>query len=477
MKKILFLIPIIVISWVGCQEEVAEVVVTKVIITGSITNPIASSAVIRIPGINSTIVADTITVDDEGNFATTFDIDAAAMATFKHGRERTAMFITPGDSIHIQLDAKEFDETISYSGLGADASNFLAAKYLMEEGFPPLGRDLYLLDVDQFLLRTDSIRSVLSDNLSSFKNEDSLTAATFFELEKAFIDYSWAQQRLKYPDYHIYYTKDTLFQVPEGYDDYLGKLNLDDENLVTSSVYRNFITSYVAEEASKLRELDTVTWNMGFAIAYSAIHFSNESFTSTSLKNYVLFKIMDDLVFLNGVKDLTALIADFDNACTNDDYKTAIHEDYTQWQKLAEGKQAPDFSYPNIEGDTVSLSDFRGKYVYIDVWATWCGPCKREIPDLAKLEEEYADKDIVFMSVSIDDTSDPWKKMVADKELKGVQLWAEGWSTPIAESYMIQSIPRFMLIDKEGMIININAKRPSGGIKDIFDELLEDKSI
>jgi len=98
--------------------------------------------------------------------------------------------------------------------------------------------------------------------------------------------------------------------------------------------------------------------------------------------------------------------------------------------------------------------------IYVDVWATWCGPCVAEIPSLQKLEEEYHEKNITFLSVSVDTDKEAWLKMIAEKEMGGTQLWADGWSE-ITKSYAIFGIPRFMLFSTDGNVISTDAARPS----------------
>ena len=141
------------------------------------------------------------------------------------------------------------------------------------------------------------------------------------------------------------------------------------------------------------------------------------------------------------------------------------------------GEPAIDFTYPDINNKTVSLSDFKGKYVYIDIWATWCGPCIREIPYLVELEKQYHDKNIVFMSVSVDnDTNlEKWEEMIKEKGMGGEQLFASGWNSQIGNDYAISAtgIPRFLLIDKDGNMLDINAPRPSSEkITEIFKNIL-----
>lgn len=138
------------------------------------------------------------------------------------------------------------------------------------------------------------------------------------------------------------------------------------------------------------------------------------------------------------------------------------------------GEDAIDFMYPNMQGDLVSLSDFKGEIVYIDVWATWCGPCKIEIPYLKDLETEYRDKNIVFMGVSVDVEAkrQAWLDMIEEKDIKGIQLFANGWSK-ITKDYAINSIPRFMIFDANGKVVNLDAPRPSSSdIRDILNNLI-----
>ncbi len=137
---------------------------------------------------------------------------------------------------------------------------------------------------------------------------------------------------------------------------------------------------------------------------------------------------------------------------------------------------SPSFDYENHKGGKTKLEDFKGKYVYIDVWATWCGPCRAEIPSLKKTEERYHDKNIVFVSISIDvdKDHDKWKNFVSEKQLGGVQLFADkNWYSDFMTSYGVTSIPRFILIDPSGKVVKGNAPRPSSPqLKEELDKLL-----
>jgi len=145
---------------------------------------------------------------------------------------------------------------------------------------------------------------------------------------------------------------------------------------------------------------------------------------------------------------------------------------------VSERPLAPDFTLENTEGVKVSLSDFKGKVVYIDFWATWCGPCIAEIPHSKKLKEKFAGNDnVIFMYVSVDneDSVDDWKAFVKKKGMGGIQLIARngGKEENVGERYQIQFVPRFVLIDKNGRIANFEAPRPSeGDTEQIIKQLL-----
>jgi len=113
--------------------------------------------------------------------------------------------------------------------------------------------------------------------------------------------------------------------------------------------------------------------------------------------------------------------------------------------------------------------------VYIDVWATWCGPCKRQIPFLKEVEKKYHGKNIEFLSLSIDEKKDhqAWKDMIKEKELGGIQLFADSdWKSKFVQDYLIKGIPKFILLDPQGNIVTANAPTPSNKkLIDLFNDL------
>lgn len=136
---------------------------------------------------------------------------------------------------------------------------------------------------------------------------------------------------------------------------------------------------------------------------------------------------------------------------------------YEKIKTFAPGKPAVDFEMSTPDGKTLKFSDLKGKIVYVDVWATWCGPCRMEIPFMKKLAGHYKDNPkIQLVSISVDGNVEAWKKMVEKEGFDWPQYVAPGdFNSPLTKGYAIGGIPRFMMFDAEGKIITVNAPRPS----------------
>ena len=159
--------------------------------------------------------------------------------------------------------------------------------------------------------------------------------------------------------------------------------------------------------------------------------------------------------------------------------KEAFEKKKIELMPFAKGADAYNFSLPNTEDKNVSLQDFRGKVVVLDMWAMWCGPCLDEKPYFRKMEEEYKNNsEIVFISVSVDGMAKkgPWKNFVKKKGWDGIELISEQ-NESLMEYYKIDGIPRILIFDKNGKIITVNAPRPSQpDFKSLIEQTLKTNS-
>ncbi|HTS45218.1 MAG TPA: TlpA disulfide reductase family protein [Puia sp.] len=134
-------------------------------------------------------------------------------------------------------------------------------------------------------------------------------------------------------------------------------------------------------------------------------------------------------------------------------------------QKLSDnswvGKEAPDFSLPDINGKKISLSSFRGKYVLVDFWASWCRPCRAENPNVVEAYNRFKNKNFTILGVSLDKEKDAWKQAIKDDKLAWTQVSdLKYWNSEVVNTFKIDGIPFNILVDPEGKIIGQELRGP-----------------
>jgi peroxiredoxin len=399
-----------------------------------------------------------------------FKWDRPYPVTFYHGDEITEMFIAPGDSIRLTLDTKQFDETVAYQGKGADVNNYLAKKALR---FSQMDSETYNMLEQDFVMYEDSVTNAGFNLFMEHFSRPPLNDKSF----KAFKDYELAEiyyehvnNKVLYPALHLYLNPTSGQKaVFENYYGFLATVPVYDQSAIHSGAYQQFLSGHVDKELSGLFMMDTTQSMVDLKTAFIETTLTGE------IKDYIYAAWIYDLLTNQGdLPNSTLILEKFRQAAPGNQYLPMLDETLILMNSLSPGSPAPDFTCRDINGKEVSLVDFKGKIVYMDIWATWCGPCRGEIPYAEKLGEEMRDEDVVFLCVSIDADEDAWKKFVKKKEMHGVHVISKGeFDSPIATLYGVTGIPNYVLIDREGKIVNSNASRPSMGAKEEIEALLD----
>jgi len=434
-------------------------------ISGTIENPVSET--VRVQGNNTNVETEV----EDGKFFIFFELDSPSYLSFGHGQEVGQLYLEPGDFVELFLNPKEFDETLKLSGEGSEESNYLLSKYLNDEKHDLDFNTLFSKPLNEFLKHTEESYKRNSTFLENYVKANKNINKDFVANEKENLNLETVNNKLNYPSFFKYITKTEVENLPKDYFSFMDKINLnDEEKFKNNQSYNRIVSSYFS----------TLAQNAGEGIAFLESIFENvdSKISSKKIKEFLLFSYLNEYLNFNDVEGTEGFVEKYNNTSTNEENKMKIAKSFKTAISLKKGNPAPTFTYQNTKGEAVALSSFKGKIVYVDVWATWCGPCIREIPSLKELEKSYhGNNDIVFMSVSIDKERDKekWLKMVDEKKLGGVQIMADlAWKSSIVKDYSIQGIPRFILIGKDGEIINKNAPRPSSEeIKKLLAELTE----
>ncbi|WP_298513035.1 TlpA disulfide reductase family protein [uncultured Kordia sp.] len=448
MKKIfLFIASFAVIS---CANDPKPDPIDYTILSGKIENSKKGKILV----FNDNFKKEITLNKDDGTFLDTLRVQTGYY-TLMHDKDKATLFLTKEKDVKLTTNATKFIDRMKFEGKGAAENNFLLAKTTRNKSRDAIA--IFSMEEPEFIKTINGFGEITTKLLTEATDLDE----EFIAYEKKNIKYANLINLSKYPMYYPHYSKNEDYKPSETFNAYFENVDYDNEE--DFNVYKNFKELAIRHYSEKLNPFENIK---------GAID-TLKALKSQSLKN-VLAQNLSFFISPSG-KDSDYLYKELSTISKDDEFKKELTEKYNTIKKLVAGNASPKFNYENHKGGKTTLEDLKGKYVYIDVWATWCGPCIKEIPSLKKVEKKYHNKNIEFVSISIDDKDDhaAWKKMVDDKDLGGIQLMADNdWKSQFVTEYAIEGIPRFILIDPNGNIVNADAPRPSSPeLIELFDEL------
>ncbi len=410
-------------------------------------------------------------------FHTELSIDRTTMIHLVYQSQRWDIYVEPGDSIHLVFDHYDllnFAKSLQYTGDHALENQALfELRNLLNFG---LGGELdfYLVAQPAFRERMIELENSANEYLRSKVLNLPRFSPTFQDWAQAYASFSI--------DYHL-----------EKYALGQQEIHFDPASIRT---LRNGPEPSIAKDSSGLKEnvelLDVTPYRMYLRYALRNNHRANllkhhlpdqneqllwtieSALRDPALKEYAKFNYFRGHLANGGLARIEDEVYEFLEHSKNPQYKARLQQQLENWKGLFTGAEAPPFALPDLGGLQKNLGDFHGRYLYVDVWATWCKPCRDEFPALAKLRAHYRDHpDLVFLGISIDKNKEAWKELVLKLELEGIQLFA-GPQSSFQQDYRIKGIPHYLLIDKQGKLLDYSAPLPSSEeIRMVLDDLIE----
>lgn len=403
------------------------------------TQPIAKAALVTTDSTYS------VAMDSTGSAVITLAENLKpGYASLRMGRVHLPVYVEPGKSFDLLLKFEGRRITPSFTGEGAKKN-----EYLNSDSFQKFYPE-FEADEETFIKSLEDQEKAFYASLDTMGFE-----SQFVQKEKKRIHYMLYAYLPMYPSYHAYYAKLKDFKASDHFYEVLKAAVPEEAALIDMPEYQEALTGLISAYASKdMEDRDALTY------VKNQLDYLQNNIKNPTVTEYCVDKFVTDHVGNRGMDNTDEIIAVYNAKVTSADKKAKFDELCGKWAKIGKGQPAPNFKYLDINGKEVSLSDLAGKYVYIDVWATWCGPCRGEIPHLQKLEHQFKGKNINFVSISCDQDKADWEKMVKEDKLGGIQLHTGG-DRSFMDTFMINGIPRFILLDREGKIIAAEMTRPS----------------
>lgn len=413
--------------------------------------------------LNITGITDTVKTGKDGTFDLTLESKEAVPLTFDFGRQKLELFALPGDQIDVQLSATNVLDA-KFTGKSAEYCQLLTERSRADLGVEAKkpAQLSYTMAAPTFYAYRDSIRQSRLAALTALNKPQAVHQEhheRFTQIQTLSIQFQMALELLLYKSQAV---KSGVSFFPAEYENYFSALPLNDESAAFDRYYKGYAMNMVSSKASQrymvgADKTATEFYRLVFAELCANIQ-------SEKNKSILISELAPNMLRDIGVGDLRPVIQQIESCCSDKKLLESFRQVAAQFASLYPGAQAPDAEFHDVNNVVYHLSDFKGKVIYIDTWATWCGPCKAEIPALQKLEEEFHDKNIQFISISTDQSLQNWIDFLKKQPMGGLQAHnTQNAESSISALYKVNSIPRFILIDQKGQIVTANAPRPSSG--------------
>lgn len=444
--KTLTKIILITIILTSCSENKDENVT---VISGELPEQISKT--IQIEHNDSTFSS---TIDNSGKFRLAIPL-AKSQYLYVKGLDRK-LFLLPNDSLTVK---KVDDKYLFMGGQSALINNYYTdwKTYLHAVADTSNSEKYYNQKPYDFLKSVYKWIEIWKKPLHELQKSNPDLNKDFITIENERIKY-WM-----YGDLNDY--ENNKQPIPDDFYQYLDKVNLNDTNLMQLDEYKYFLSSFIIMKTRRLEMNDKIQETS------KMLDIIQEFFKHETIKNEIskeIIRLQTSKLCINDT-----LIERFKTICTNVQYIQEIENNYQNLKPLVKGNKAPNFEFIGLNGDKVSLNDFKGKYLLIDVWSTTCVPCIREIPYIEKLKQEFKDKNIDIIAACLSDET-AWKSTLAKYGLKKGQYRIEnGWNSEFRHDYLKSSgVPVFILIDPKGFLIDARAPKPSENIKELIHSLI-----
>ncbi len=393
-----------------------------------------------------------ISVDTNGIYKDTLHLSSGEYSIV-NGQQFFPLNVNNDLKVSILFEKDKLWSTSSFSGRDASYVKYHLDKFLLEMNlFEVMAMEkLYLLSEAKYIKRIDSITKLKKSLIDQYSSG---LSAMFIEYESDDLKY-WRLSTLnEYESGRKWIRKSQEYETSDQFPDIFQNVNFNESHLTYSKYYKSFLKSYfysaIVENTSKN---DSVKHDI------ELLKLTLEKVQDSALLSQLF------IGYMNQEGKTTKNIEEFFNLLRkgikdNNKLEELVVLEH-QRKKTLPGATVANFSFNNQQGVNFELNDFLGSLVVIDVWASWCLPCLTDIPELEKAKNQFKNDSIVFIGINAMDKKGEWKSVLESKKMTGIQLFAPSTDDQFFKELMIESLPRYIFIDRQGKLINARLTRPS----------------
>lgn len=359
------------------------------------------------------------------------------------------MFLKKGQKLKVKADIKDGKTIVSFAGKAADACRLVV---MLGEGYSFPKYFSLTGDTKEALNNYDGKLSMLDNYHTDYAGlADKIKETELLAFITKMNDCEYLRLRLALMRA---YDKANAIDIvnDNNFQKLLEKIDVNDPE------YEKYflITNYIQGKISTKYENDPAAYGLEF------VKVTNSYVKNADIKKALEMQIINYVIQRSSGDDIDKFWVPYKQQGDPELVKAYTYK-IEAMKNTKSGTMAPDDEFTDIDGKLHHFSEYRGKLLYIDFWATWCAPCKAEIPHLAKLVERYKGNDkIQFISISVDADTNAWKKMItADKPAWPQFVASKVQNEKISKDWGIAAIPRFVMINPDGTINAADALRPS----------------
>ncbi len=404
-------------------------------------------------------------VDQNGLYHFSKELKDPVLAILQCGNKMLDLYLYPGDNIKVDFDANNFPNSVQFKGKSSALNTYLfEERKIFGVQLDLVSQHSERLSPKEFADFAKSLYKKRSQYFDKYKKKNEVSGQDDLFIQSN-IRYGFASMMYNYEDIQRYIQRKDLIDLPKDFYSPLSNIPRSVDGVLPNVHYVTFIQQFLDKQIK-----------MSSNASLNKLEIAEQHFRGEVLA-FIKAKELATMCQLGKAYEYGPAIKDFLAQNRYKLYNDVLRVVYNEQKPIQTGDMAPDFTLQDIAGQSVKLSDLRGKVVYIDFWASWCRPCIKSMTYSQRLIEKYDADEVEFLYVSMDENPQLWQNYVASQNLQGVHLNAKsgkGYLSDIAKLYKVKQLPTFVIIGKDGKIAFNKTGSPGNKvISNLIDGLLE----